>query len=227
METTVYVQVSKAEVLRILNSVPSEAVKGGPADAILVGAGTATLRRIESAFLVKSRGGTDETGERWAPLSPATIAWRIRKKQKIETKLDLAKRESWWEFYREALSRYKDRGAAIRTAWARIRKGGGVPAFDKYSASSVPILIDTQALIESLSVGSQSAHSIFRVTPGVLELGTDRKGAADHHTGIRGKLPQRRLWPHPSKWTPEWWQDVLYDAREGLIQLIVSMLEGK
>ena len=43
--------------------------------ALLPGA-VALLGKVHAAFLAKSRGGTDEAGIRWAPLTRATVARR-------------------------------------------------------------------------------------------------------------------------------------------------------
>ena len=226
--TTIYARMTRAELRRRLYAIPSDARAGGTADQIIEKAGTAALSRAQRAFLVKSGGGTDETGARWKPLAPATVAKRLRKREKTKEQerpssaLSASFRELWWDFYRRALWRFKEKDIAARVAWAQIKRLGGLPHYDKYGAFGVPILRDTDALFMSLIPGA--SHNIFRVKPGEGEFGSDRKGAAAHHKGAKN-LPQRRLWPEPRRWTSAWWQDVLEGAREGVIALITEKLQ--
>lgn len=228
---TLYVRMTRAKLMSILNNIPHAATQGGPADPILIGAGNAALGRIELAFLVKSWRGTDETGERWAALSERTIAKRIRKRDgtketdRPSPHLTPTQREQWWNFYRSALMKYKEKDIAARVAWSRLKRRGGVKLFNKYARQSIDILKDTGQLLESLTPNAQSSSKIFRVSPGKIEVGSNRKGAAAHHHGVPGKLPQRRLWAHPTKWPSSWWIDILDAAREGVIQLIAEELK--
>lgn len=210
-------------MLRVLRRIPAAAKEDSA--LILVPTGVAASRRVRQAFLTKSQGGTDETGARWAPLARSTIERRLRKKkpttERPSSALSPAQREKWWAFYRRALSQLHDKGAAARVAWVKLKRVGGVGHYDKYGASGIPILRDTEALYESLVPGAE--YNIFRVGPGILDLGTTRPGAAAHHSGGKN-LPQRRLWPPPDQWTSAWWQEILLDARAGLVQFIVRKL---
>lgn len=225
-ETVVYVRKPRAEVLRRLHSVPHLAKEGGPADVILSRAGIVASRRIQNSFLAKSFGGTDETGERWAPLARATVLKRLRRMNpttdRPSSALTPADREKWWNIYRYALAQTHNKATAAKIAWVRLKRSGGVGLYDKYGASGLLILRDTDALWRSLQPGT--LYNVFRVLPGQCELGTSRPGATAHHAGAKN-LPQRRLWPHPRDWTSAWWQDVLSEARIGLMQFIVGQLE--
>lgn len=232
MLVVVHVRAPKQRVLQALRSVPSAVRQGGTADAVLASAGTAVLGRVARAFLVKSTGGTDEAGERWVPLSPVTVLKRLRKRmptgdrKRPSSALNDQQRRRWWDYYRRALWRFKDKSIAARVAWSRLKREGGVSLFDKYGAANVDILHDTGQLLRSLRPDTHSPHKVFRVLPGAVELGTDRKGAAAHHSGVFGKLPQRRLWPHPRKWPPEWWRAVLSGTCNSLAQFIAERVKS-
>lgn len=227
--TVIYVRKTRAEALRILRTTGQAAKQGGTADVILQKAGTAILGRIHRAFLIKSRGGTDATGARWAPLSPVTVAKRLRKlnptkeEDRPSSALTSDQRKLWWDLYRRALWKFKVKHIAARVAWSKLRQTGAVGHFDKYGSVSVGILRDTEALLKSLDPDSHSPHSIFRIRPGMAEIGTNRKGASAHHVGS-DRLPQRRLWPEVGRWTSGWWQEVLTEGRAGLTQLIIARL---
>lgn len=217
---TVYVHMSKARLLQKLYAIPRLAKQDGA--PILRRMGAAIFRRIQKAFITKSRGGTDDAGERWRPLSRITILKRLRKKRpttdRPSSSLTAGQRQQWWAFYRAALARFHEKDIAAKIAWTQLKRVGGVGHFDKYGADAVPILRDTEELLNSLEPGAPK--NIFRIKRGEADLGTSRKGARSHHLGIR--LPRRRLWPHPSDWPSSWWNEILSDAREGLIEIILD-----
>lgn len=256
-ETVIYVQATQAQVEKVLALIPQEAQAGGPiANAIMVRCGMAILGRIRAAFVVKSHGGTDEAGDRWAPLKPETIAYsrRHRKKSgdpKQSRVFSRAKQmpwvpapkiragyapsyaltdrqnDRWWEVYRQGLAMFKgNKGAAARRAWAILKREGATTLIEQYGNAKVDILRDKGLLLNSLTPGVSSAYQVFRVKPGAVIVGTNRKGAAAHHQGVPGRLPQRRLWPEPSRWPSLWWQDITEQARGGLIDLAIYLVKG-
>ena len=203
-ETTIYTYSSYNEVHKAASSIPQEACKGTPlGQAALTRIGIALLGRIKNAFVVKSLGGTDEAGERWAPLSRYTLALRGKRDQSKETKQPT-----------QTKIRGKGKGAAL--------------PFDKYAKSTVntDILRDTGALLNSLSPGVASSEQVFQVGQSSVTVGTTREGAAKHHSGVPGKLPQRRLWPHPNKWPPSWWDELLKQARDGIVDIAIQLIEN-
>lgn len=225
-ETTVYVRMPRSRVHSIIRSIPAAARQGGPADDILKRAGDAFLSRVHRAFLIKSRGGTDECGDRWKPLARSTVLKRLRKKNptresdRPSSALSPMQREKWWGYYRGALAKYKDKGIAAKVAWKQLGGGGH---YDKYGSTSLGILLDTEELLRSLQPGG-SKSQVFRISPGEVKVGTNRKGALANHKG-GGNLLQRRLWPPPQKWTSAWWQEMLRSASIGVAQLIVEKLK--
>lgn len=226
------------------------------ANAIMVRCGLAALGRIRDAFIVKARGGTDECGDSWEPLNPKTIAYgrRHRKKPgdpKESQVFSRAKRlpwvpnqgvragyapsyaltkkqnERWWELYRQGLAIFKgDKEHAARRAWFISKSEGATTLIAQYGNAKVDILRDKGLLFNSLSPGVASSEQVFRVNPGEVIVGTNRKWAATHHNGVPGKIPQRRLWAEPSKWTSNWWLDIAEQGRAGLIDLTISLVRS-
>lgn len=254
IQRTIYVRASLATVTQVVASLPQLARMGGAADAMMVRVGMAALGRIRTAFVDKSRGGTDEAGDRWAPLSPKTIAYSRRHRKKPgdprqsqvfsrakrlpwvprpkvratyapSYALTAKQRDRWWDLYRRGLAMFRgDKGHAARRAWVILKSEGATTLIAEYGGAKVDILRDTGLLLNSLSPGTTVPEQVFRVLPGEVIVGTNRKGAAAHHRGIPGRLPQRRLWPEPRRWPPTWWLDIAETARGGLIDLIIHVL---
>lgn len=184
----VYTTGTRAAVTLAIAHLPGVASAGGSAsNSIMQEVADVLLKHISEAFIVKSRGGTDETGERWAPLSPKTIASRLRKKSKVRHP---------------------------------------TPPFDKYARSQVDILRDTGKLLKSLTPYTSSSEKVFSVSQSSVIIGTRRKGAAAHHRGIPGRLPQRRLWPPQSNWPSSWWSDILEVTRKGVVSTLTDLIRG-
>lgn len=206
-------------------------------DALMRRIGLVALRRIKAAFLIKMKGGVDESGLKWPPLSPVTIAYRRmragRGRTRAERKrptmpsqaLTTKQRDRWWALYRQGLVIFKgNKAAAARRAWTISKLEGATTLLAKYGGMNVDILRDTGLLLSSLSPGVRNEHSIFRVGAGEVVVGTDRKGAIYHHTGVPARrLPQRRLWPDPSNWPNSWWADLIDQLRQGLIDIAAAI----
>ncbi len=214
---------------------------GAIANAMMTRVGMAILGRIRAAFIVKARGGTDEGGVRWKPLSPKTIAYsktrqrgkggRTKTEKKRDTypsqALNKKQQERWWEVYRRSLARFKgDKRHAAAVAWATLKGEGAKTLVDKYGGRQVEILRDTGLLLNSLSPGVYSPHTIFMVSAGEVIIGTNRKGASRHHNGVPGRLPQRRLWPAPSRWPQSWWDDVMDQVKLGMLDMAMELIKG-
>lgn len=222
--TTVHVRMSRARVMQIIGGV---AAKAAATSTVAAAATGAVAKRVQKAFLVKSRGATDECGHRWASLSPVTALKKLRKKEPTGDKLRPSSalspqdRDQWWAYYRRALARHHDKSIAARIAWERIKRLDGVPLFDKYAlVRSVGILRDTDTLLRSLSIGEP--FNVMRMSSGRCDYGTRRIGASAHHTG--SNVPQRRLWPPPKDWSKAWWQNVLNEARDEIVTILLNDL---
>ena len=108
-----------------------------------------------------------------------------------------------------------------------LKGEGAKTLLELYGNTQVDILRDTGILLNSLSPGVPGSvpDQVFRIGVGEVIVGTNRKGAASHHQGIPGRLPQRRLWPEPSKWPASWWESILEQGRAGLIEIIIFVLQ--
>lgn len=90
MAATATLRMSREDALRMLRSLPAT-LAGKAADPTGLARGVMLLAAVQAsslvrqAFVVKSRGGTDEAGITWTPLDPKTVARRrsgLRKGQK-------------------------------------------------------------------------------------------------------------------------------------------------
>lgn len=242
MSNTVHVRATHDEIRNALMQAPAVARQGGPiADAMMTRVGMAVLGRIKQAFVVKARGGTDEAGEKWKPLSPKTIAYsktrqrgrggRTKAEKKRATHpsqaLNAKQQARWWAVYRRQLAIYKgDKGHAAAVAWLVLKREGATTLVSKYGGRQVEILRDTGLLLNSLSPGVASSESVFRVGAGEVVVGTNRKGARGHHQGRPGRLPQRRLWPEPRKWPKPWWMDALEQLKQGMLDIAAYLVRS-
>lgn len=238
---TIRVRASLAGVQNAIMRAPATSRSGGAvADAMMTRCGLAALGRIKKAFVTKSRGGVDEAGEKWKPLSPTTIAYRLTRQrgwggrtraQKARPAhpsqaLTAGQQARWWQVYRRQLAIYKGNKAhAAAVAWIVLKKEGAQTLVHKYGGVNVDILRDTGLLLNSLSPAKTTDVSIFKVSPGEVAVGTNRKGAIYHHVGT-ARLPQRRLWPEPGNWPSSWWLDILEQLQQGLLDLVVELVQG-
>jgi hypothetical protein len=238
-ENVIYTRKSRAEVRRIINQIPrivSGKGQGNPAaKAILVRVGLEALGRIRQAFIVKAGGGTDEAGDSWAPLKPATIAYsrrhpglpppKVRAKFRPSYALKKEERKAWWTAYGRVLAWSKDKGLAAALAWKRLKAAGANTLLGLYGNTKVQILRDTGLLLNSLSPGVQN-KGVFRVGRGEVIIGTNRKWAGVHHRGSKKRgIPQRRLWPNPKRWPSKWWKGMLRQAKDGVINVVISLFK--
>lgn len=237
METVIYVHATRRQVVSALQRLPKLIRGNSPiARETLTNIGEAALARIKQAFILKARGGTDEAGEKWKPLAPSTVARKLRRgilvkglgksswKQKLRTTLSDTQRKQWWDvYYRQLIVRHDKKHAAM-VAWRIVGKNTNFRV-NKYQHLVVPILRETNELLRSLTPGSKNSRQIFRVTPGVVIIGTNRKAAIYHHRGVPGRLPRRRLWPQFRKWPRSWRMSLLAELRQGIIDLAVQIIK--
>lgn len=254
-EQTIHTQATRTDIRQAIASIPAH-MRGAAASAIMLRVGLALLGRIRTAFIAKARGGTDEAGDRWAPLSPKTIAYSRRHRKlegnpsdspiysKAKNKpwipkaskrassapsyaLTNKQRARWWQVYRQQLAIYKgNKGHAAAVAWIVLKREGATTLIDKYVTAKVEILRDTGLLLNSLSPGIGGAEQVLRTGPGECIVGTNRKWAGCHHRGVPGRIPQRRLWPEPGRWPKNWWTDLTEQLKGGILDLIVFLIKG-
>lgn len=234
------VRAKKAEVLKLLRSIPQVARgNGAAAQALMTRMGLELLGRIRDAFVTKARGGTDEAGESWKPLKKTTVAYsrrhpglppsKARARWRPSYALTKQGREKWWKNYSHYLAIYNgDKAHAAAVAWLIAKGDGEKTLLENYGDTPVEILRDTGLLLNSLSPGVRGRNKVFRVKAGEVIVGTNRKHAAVHHYGSRDRrIPQRRLWPEPKKWPSNWWTAILEQAKAGLIDIVLWMFRTK
>jgi hypothetical protein len=102
-------------------------------------------------------------------------------------------------------------------------------------ANATKILREFDDLSRSLEPAARPADAqplpprrrlqVFELRTGSITLGTRRPYALAHHQGVpQLRLPQRRLWPEPSRWVRSWWERFLSQSRLGLMDLIETLL---
>ncbi len=237
VEEVINVRVERASIQEALSLLPNEVVGD---IALLNAVGLALLGRIKRAFVVKARGGIDEAGDSWKPLSPKTIAYSVTRQRgkggrtKAEKSrstrpsqaLNARQQSRWWTLYKQGLAMFKgDKGHAAARAWFILKKEGAVTLLDKYGHRQVEILRDTGILLNSLSPGV-APNQIFHTRKGEVIVGTNRKGAGYHHRGIPNRLPRRRLWPDPRRWPATWWADIMEVARGVVLRIVSRVIRG-
>jgi len=114
----------------------------------------------------------------------------------------------------------------IKRAFITKSRGGTDEAGESWPPKSRRTKRATGLLLNSLSPGVASAEQVFRIGHGEVIVGTNRKGAAAQHNGVPGRLPQRRLWPEPSKWPASWWRDIMEQVRTGLVDIAMQLIKG-
>lgn len=259
LERTISVRGTRQEVVDLLRTIPKFARGSAPiAQTLLVRMGLALLYRVKTAFIVKSRGGTDDTGLRWQPLAPSTIAYKRRHPGVLfpgsrrapfapSWMLTQKQRDRWWALYRGFggiapqgrgfhAAGGASQGHAAAQAWTILKAEGAKTLIGEYGGAKVDILRDTGLLLNSLSPGVVVGASeppnpppippnqVFRTTNAEVIVGTNRKFCLSHHRGVPGKIPQRRLWPKPSSWTPRWWSDIRNQGVRGLVDVALYLL---
>lgn len=247
IEQTIVVRATYREVRRALTRVPAIATQGlgSPSRALLIRVGMAVLYRVRDAFVLKSHGECDETGLRWKPLSPETIAKRrhpgLGSKAKRAAKAPSAmltqkQRDRWWTVYGRNLARYRgDKSHAAAAAWMVLKMEGAQTIIGVYGNINVDILRDSGLLLNTLSPGldegteatavPREPDQVFEVNRGEIILGTNRKWAGVHHKG-NDHVPQRRLWPEVADWPQSWWNSINVQAVGGLVDIILYVLRN-
>ncbi len=209
--------------------------------------GVQALSLIKEAFVAKARGGSDEAGDSWPPLSKKYVAYHRRHpglaskraQAKAEGRpgrplLTKQQNERWKSIYARTLHALtpnllqgpgrEEKSHAAAHAWMVLKAEGGKTIFGEYADAPTETLRDTGTLLNSLSPGvdgpSGHPNQIFNVSPGSIIVGSNRKGAAFHHRG------KRRLWPRVETWPARWWSLIMDQLRDGAAQVLVNILRG-
>lgn len=246
MSATVTFHGSRADVEAIVARLPAilagtDPVAADQVEQILLRGGVALLSKIQQAFIVKSRGGTDEAGISWPPLKRATIAGRrITTAEKRATGvtgrrerglLTPAENRRWRKYYATALAWLRlslpegeAKARAAQIAWTKLKKEGAVTRLALFGGRQVDMLRDTGELFRSLSPGvGADAGQILDGKPGRIIVGTNKKPW--HHAGIPGKLPSRPFWPVDGTLPESWWDAVRDAIGRGLVELVLDVVQ--
>ncbi len=184
---TIYTRASRAEVRRMVALLPTiiagkTADPGGIAHGFAMRLSMAFFSKVKTAFIDKSRGGTDDAGDKWPPLTKAYLAYgrRFGRGERAALKrgaglgagnrfapggnkglLTAAQLKRWNQLYaqnlawlaaRDGIDAAKGHAAAI--AWSALKKEGAKTKLEVFGNRQVEILRDTGVLFNSLSPGA-------------------------------------------------------------------------
>jgi phage gpG-like protein len=215
----------------------------------------AFFSKVKEAFVEKARGGRDEAGISWQPLSVRYLAYGrrgvLREVKKAERKFvrdgvnfesqRLYKTTFNREFARLAaqMDRKLARQIASRIALQAAEKKSGKTKLEAAATlrpgADYEILRDTGVLLNSLSPGvyageaytPKTPQQIVRTTGNELIVGTNVAYADTHHTGYATKnIPARPLWPEGHQLPQSWIQDFQAAGRRGLEKALLLLLTG-
>lgn len=237
---------SRAQLMERLRQLPKllsgrTIASSDVASQVLGALGLQALSLIKEAYIVKARGGTDEAGISWAPLSPKYVAYSRRhpglaRKRAAAAKAGRARRplltaaqdKLWRQIFARSLRRFQRagrgdaKGAAAAIAWATLKRAGGKTILAEYGNRPHEIGRDTGRLFNSLSPGSAPAAAnedqIFRTDPGAVTVGTNIAYAAPFHK-------RRPLWPDEANIPASWWQRLGETLGDG-IEMVLRQLGG-
>jgi hypothetical protein len=216
--------------------------------------GMAALADIHMAFLIKAGGGTDDTGDKWPPLAPSTIAGRrvgprdslvarewtkVRNREYKKLQNQFKKHEGdLYERFLVSLDPASARQRAKTIAAIRAREHTGLTKLQALGGRNVEILRDTGILLNSLSPGIRSSggsyskpsgdggsDQMFELLSGTVIVGTNTSYAAAHQTGSK-HLPQRKIVPEGESDIPEEWWDRWLGAAVKSIEATAALLFG-
>lgn len=186
------------------------------------------MKQIHEAFLVKSEGDADSTGESWKPLSRKTIAYRPIPGRPTAGRGLLSSREDtqWRAIFRSQfvklavkMGEQAAKIQAAKIAWGIMKSRGARTKLDVYGGRKVKMLIVSHRLEKSLRPGRVSggsyrgpAEQVFQISPSLVILGSKVPYAAHQHR-------TRRLWPPVRKMLP-WITQAAADATDEIVEAI-------
>jgi len=201
MTETVQFRGTRSDISRLANLVGrilsgTEPDQHGIAKGFALTLGFAALSDIKDAYVMKSRGGTDEMGVTWPKLSQAYVAYHRRfgpgEKARLKQAAGLgrahrtapgnkpglltkAQLKRWRGIYSGLLRRFmlsegerEAKSHAARIAWSIVKKEGAKTMLEVFGNRQVEILRDTGVLLNSLSPGqlTGSGENIGYLKPG-------------------------------------------------------------
>lgn len=227
MADTIHIRMTRRELRARLAQLPgilagTQADPNGLDQVVPQAVGVEALSILREAFIAKSRGGADEAGLSWLPLSKKYVAYGRRhpglnaKRTKAAAKertsrplLTEAQNARWKKLYSTKLfqlARSKGvgliatvpgelKGQAAAYAWAILKAEGAKTILGAYGDAQVEIGRDTGRLFASLSPGQ--VGNVLQAEPGSVVVGTNVEYAGRFHA-------RRPLWPPPDQWPAQW-----------------------
>ena len=222
---------SRAALIQRLRALPAQLAgrsdpTGDTAD-MLTALGVELLSITRENYVVKARGGTDEAGVTWKPLSARYVAYKRRHPGLTGKRTAAAKKgragrplltnaqdKLWRGIFASTMRRLMNQGhsqaaaagQAAALAWAMVKRAGGKTILGEYGGTSVEIGRDTGRLLASLSPGS--SENILRTGRGEVTIGSNVEYALPFHM-------KRPILPDADSFPAVWWDrlaEVLGDA---------------
>jgi hypothetical protein len=258
--TTIYVRATRQQLkseLRRLVSILSggQPDEGGIAHGFAMRLAYALLSKVKLAYIVKARGGTDECGISWPPLTKRYLAYQRGPKsdrtagglspggkdgfmspgELAQWKRDYAGALTWMAAD-EGLSEETKRRAAA-WAWSRAKARGVRTKLDVFGSREHEILRDRDILLNSLSPGALTeagadAHyigpdgQIVEHNPGEVIVGSS-VAYAGYHQHAKSEKRRRQIVPEPSQIPSSWWHFLASASTSGIEQAIRLLLGGR
>lgn len=245
--TTIQIKGSKRELRKAIKHLPGY-ISGAVPDVYGIGRtfkaffAQAFWERVHKAYEVKSTGGADDTGTKWKPLSPATIAQRplvpgerkslgIKRNEKVRGLLTPQQDLLWKGIFASTFKRLIAQGygagqakaEAGQLAWAILKKMGAKTKLEVLGKRNVPIGIDSGDLYEATTPGKASVagyqpppNQKFISRRGGIEIGIKLPYATKFHK-------VRRIWPAAYRMRP--W--TTYASRKALQAVVDLLAQGK
>lgn len=230
---------TRADALELVRSVVRGIISGGAsielAEIAFLPGAVALLSKIQQSFIVKSRGGFDETGS-WPALTRETIARRRIgpgdllaigvKGTKIPANrtrglLTPGEDLQWRKIFGSRIAQFRARGMgegeaaalAAKIAWSVLKAAGAHTKLEVLGGRQVDIGRDTNAMFRSLTPGLETdPDQICAVGPGFITVGSNVPHAKHFHK-------RRKLWPVDG--LPDSWNTSIAGAvGRGLIRAI-------
>lgn len=214
MTRTIYVRASIHQTRSVLRQLPAIISGNSPigqdaSRALALRLGVECMSFQKQAYLTKARGGTDEAGVKWAPLSGYTIMKRLQKGKGRRGIQYGVKIERAFRRYQKAKEAYiatakrlggfskRVKRSTVAKTKAKLEKLDlrlklAKQRWEKAEANlqaaiaGIEILRDTGRLYNSLSPGESGQikpDGFLEVEPGVAVVGTNVEYAPDHMQG--------------------------------------------
>lgn len=200
--------------------------------------GVALLSKIQTAFIVKSRGGVGSDGIKWPPLKRETIAGRRppphkRRGERPMGLLTVAQDKRWRQIFGQERGRLMAKfglspadasARAGQLAWARLKAEGAKTRIGTLGDRQVDIGRDNGILFRSLNPGvddkpSGEADQVFETPPGRVIVGSNVPYFPHFHR-------RRPVWPLDGRLPDAWAEDLMGTLKRGILQAAMLLVTG-